>query len=110
MTARFVLDELDLDLPPFAPRLVVVVVIVIGGGADTRSFDAAAVPSRCTGAGRKRVILSRRRLLWVVIGDVGHCDLIDAVDNSQTGILLFSIPVIKIDLTVLGIATQPVRG
>jgi len=60
VTAGFVLDEFYLDLSPLATWLVIIVIIVISSGADTRTLHAAVLSSRCTIAGRKRVILSRR--------------------------------------------------
>jgi len=43
VTTRFVLDELDLDLPPLTAGLVVVVVIVVGRVADALALDASAL-------------------------------------------------------------------
>jgi len=74
VTARLILDELDLDLSPLATRLIVIVVIIVGRRADTRALEAAILCRRCTIAGRKRVILSRRWLLRVMFSDVGHCE------------------------------------
>lgn len=70
--SRFVLDEFDVDLPPFTTRLVVVIVIFVGGGTDARSFDTAIFSTLCavTVTGRNRVVVDRRRLGR--IGKVGH--------------------------------------
>ena len=71
MTARFVLDELDVDLSPLTARLVIIVIIVVGSGADARTLDAASL-SAIAIAGR--VVEARRRIV-VRIGDVGHCEV-----------------------------------
>ena len=41
MATRLILDELDLNLPALAARLVVVIVVVVGSGA--RTLDAAVL-------------------------------------------------------------------
>ena len=49
MTTRFVLDELDLDLPTLPTGLIVVIVVVVGHDTSTCALDAAR------GLGRVRV-------------------------------------------------------
>lgn len=69
---RFVLNELDVNLPSLATGLVVVIVIVVGGRADARTFDASVLPTGCAVAvtGRDRVVVDGWRLGG--IGKVGH--------------------------------------
>ena len=66
--ARLVLDELDLDLAPFAPGLVVVVVVVVRS-AGARALDASALQSAIAVV---QVIWSGGRVGLVVGGDLGH--------------------------------------
>ena len=40
---RLVLDELDVNLSPLAPRLIIVVVVVIGCRTHARAFDATSI-------------------------------------------------------------------
>jgi hypothetical protein len=66
VTARLVLDELDLDLSSLAAGLVVVVVIVVGGCSV-----GGALPLDASLFGGNAVVVGRRRvaILWV-------CDLV----------------------------------
>lgn len=41
MSAGFILNKFDIDLPPLATGLVVVIVIVVSVVADARPFDTA---------------------------------------------------------------------
>jgi hypothetical protein len=73
MSARLILDELDLDLASFTTRLVVVVVVVVDRagslalGAAVLSLDAIAITNG--------VVVARRRIS-VVFGDfAGHVAL-----------------------------------
>jgi small neutral amino acid transporter SnatA (MarC family) len=43
VTTRLILNELDLNLPALAARLVVVVVIVVSSSAGARTLDASAL-------------------------------------------------------------------
>lgn len=74
MSARLVLDELDLNLSPLAAGLVVVVVIVVGG--RTRPFRASICIAGDKGAiaiANTLVVVNRRRWVLVVVGDfAGH--------------------------------------
>ena len=70
VTTRFVLDELDVDLPSLPTGLVIVIFIFIASGVHTLTFDAAVLLRTGPVAGRKVIILDRGRLGG--IGDVGH--------------------------------------
>ena len=97
MPTRLVLDEFDVDLSSLAPRLVVIVIVVIASSADTRTLDAA-VGVAIAVAGRKRVVLRSRRLLWIGVSNIGH-DVgfgihgwsYRGVEESQRGILLMDL-------------------
>ncbi len=64
--SRFILDELDVDLPPFTPWLVIVVIIIVSCSAHARPLDAAGIGAVAI-VGR---VETRRMGVW--IGDVGH--------------------------------------
>ena len=52
MSARLVLDEFDVNLPPLTSGLIVVVIVVVGGGGtDARTLDSSGV-SAISVAGR----------------------------------------------------------
>ena len=68
MPTRLVLDELDLNLAPFAPGLVVIVVVVVGG-AGTRTLDASTLQSAIAVI---QIVWSSGRVGLVVGGDLGH--------------------------------------
>lgn len=70
MTTRFVLNELDVDLPSLPTGLIIVIFIIVTGGAQTLTFDAPVFLRVVPIAGRKIIILNRGRLGRV--GDVGH--------------------------------------
>lgn len=70
MATRFVLDELDVDLPPLATGLIVIVIILIAGRAETRALDPAILLRTVPIAGRKAIVLDRGRLGG--IDEVGH--------------------------------------
>ena len=67
MSSRFVLDELDVYLPPLAPGLVVIIVIIVRGGADARALDTSSVGAIAIAG---RVVETGGLSVW--IGDVGH--------------------------------------
>lgn len=72
VSARFVADELDLNLAAFTAALLIVVIIVVGS-AWTGAFDAASLAGdRIAIADRMRIV----KLCWgglvVLICDVGH--------------------------------------
>ena len=71
--SRFVLDELDVNLPSFATGLVIIVVIIVSSSTHARPLDAARV-SAVAIVGR---VETRRMGVWV--GDVGHGDCDDGV-------------------------------
>jgi len=80
--SRFVLNELDLDLPSLATWLVVVVIVVVGGssrGALTLDASVFAIA---------QVILVGRRARRVLIGNFrGHDDVLSAyVGSSSEGL------------------------
>ena len=65
MATRFVLDELDLDLPALAARLVLVVVVVV------RSWTRALGAAVCiAGKLAVAVVVKRGRRVLVVLGDL----------------------------------------
>lgn len=69
MATRLVLDELDLDFPTLAARLVVVIVVVVGRRA--RALGAAIGIGGVEGA--VAVVVELRRRVLVVFGDLaGH--------------------------------------
>lgn len=68
MSTGLVLDELDVDLPPLATRLVVVIVVVVGGRADTRTLHASIV-SAVAVAGR---VVQAGGRVRIGVSDVGH--------------------------------------
>jgi hypothetical protein len=71
VATRLVLDELDLDLPALAARLVVVIVVVVGGRA--RALGAAIGIGGVEGAVAVAVVVELRRRVLVVFGDLaGH--------------------------------------
>lgn len=82
VSTRLIRDELDVNLPAFAIRLIVVVVIVIaGGGTDTRALHAARLSTLAIGiAGGQSVIADRRRLLFIGIVDIAH----DGMEGTST--------------------------
>lgn len=71
VTARLVLDELDLDLSALATGLVVVVVIVVGS-AGTRALDTSVLKRAIAVL---QVVGGGGRVGLVVGGDLGHCEL-----------------------------------
>lgn len=72
VTTRFVLDELDLNLPPLAARLVVVVVVVVrGGGGGALALDAASFAGAITVL---EIIVHTGRIVLVVLGDFASHD------------------------------------
>ena len=81
VTARFVLNEFDLDFSSLATRLIVIIVVVIGGGAGSRALDATIdVGSRQTAivamtGSRHCIITGRWRRLLVVVRYFSHGDL-----------------------------------
>lgn len=70
VATRLVRDELDLDLPPLAARLVIVVVVVVGG-RGTLALDAAVL-ARGAAVPDGVVVEGRRGGRVVLVGDVGH--------------------------------------
>ena len=68
VSTRLVLDELDLNLAPFAPGLVVIIVVVVGG-AGTRTLDASALQSAIAVI---QIVWSSGRVGLVVGGDLAH--------------------------------------
>ena len=68
MPSRFVLDELDVDLPPLATRLVIIIVVVVGGSTDARTLDSSSISIAIA----SERVLSTRALVGVGILDVGH--------------------------------------
>ncbi len=71
MPSRFVLDELDVNLPPLATGLVIIIVVVVGSSADARTFDASRI--RVAIAGER--VVGARAVVGIGILDVGHCDV-----------------------------------
>lgn len=66
--ARLVLDELDLNLPALAARLVIIIIVVVCCRA--RALGAAVRIANAQGAA---VVVQRGRCVLVVLGDlVGH--------------------------------------
>ena len=70
MAARFILDELDLDLASFASRLVLVVLLVLTRGALSWTLDATGVDGAI--ATGDELVLRGRRVFVGDGGDVGH--------------------------------------
>ena len=70
MSARLVVDELDLDLATLAAALAILIVVVVVGGAGTRALDAAIL--RAGAVPDVRIVEFCRRRLVVLIRDVGH--------------------------------------
>jgi hypothetical protein len=72
MATRFVLNKLDINLSSLASRLVVIIVIVVA----CRCTDASTLHSTRIAtlsiAGRKRVVVSRRRMVVVGFSDFTH--------------------------------------
>jgi hypothetical protein len=68
VSSRLVLNELDLNLPSLAAGLVVIVVVVVRSGA--RSLGATTVGQGAI-AIADSVVVGRRRIVLVVIGDLG---------------------------------------
>ena len=69
MATRLILDELDLNLPALAARLVVVIVVVVGSRA--RALGAAIDIGGVEGA--VAVVVELRRRVLVVFSDLaGH--------------------------------------
>ena len=67
MSARFVLDEFDVNLSSLATRLIIVIIVVVGSSANARTFDSTGFS---TIAVTSRVAEVGRMVVW--IGDVGH--------------------------------------
>ena len=74
VASRFVLNELDLDLPPLPTGFIVIVVVVIGRGAGPWAFGATIdIQGSIIAVTRYGCwVLCRRRGLLVVIGDLSH--------------------------------------
>jgi hypothetical protein len=69
VTARLVLDELDLDLPPLTAALLVIIIVIVACHGCPGSFGASRIDSI---AGE---IITRRRVVeGRGIGDVSHFD------------------------------------
>lgn len=77
--SRFILDEFDLNLPPFATWLVVVVIVVVGGSSrGALTLDASAFTI-------SQVVLVGRRANRVLIGNFrGHDDLLSVYVGSSS--------------------------
>lgn len=69
--SRFVLDELDVNLPPLATGFVVIVIVVVRSSADARSLDASRIGVAIAG---ERVV-GARAVVGIGVLDVGHCDV-----------------------------------
>ena len=76
VTARLVLDEFDIDLPPLTTSSLVIVVIFIRCSAYSRTFDTT-----CVGAIARRVVVSWR---GIRISDVSH---VRKGRNGATGLV-----------------------
>lgn len=75
VTTRFVLNELDFDLPSLATGLVVIVVVVVGGSGVRGALALDAALLGC-GAAIALVVVGRGRVGLVLIGDfTGHVEL-----------------------------------
>lgn len=81
VTARLVLDELDVDFPSLATRLVIVIIIIVGGGGNAWTFDASSVAVAIAG---QRVV-SPGAILSVGILNVGHVATGEMGCNSSCG-------------------------
>lgn len=68
VTTRLVLDELDINLPPLPPGLVIVIVIVIRSSRDAWTLDASSIA--ITIASQR--VVSTGAVLGIGILDVGH--------------------------------------
>lgn len=68
--ARFVADELNLNLPTLAAALLVIVVVVVAAGHGPRALDAATLLGAAIAILRLFEVGWRR--LVVLIRDVGH--------------------------------------
>ena len=73
VTTRLVLDEFDVNLPPFATGLVVVVVVVVASGrTDPSPFHTAVLCTAVAVAGAEGIVASRGGVLIIRIGNVRH--------------------------------------
>lgn len=72
MAARFVADELDLDLTTLAAALLVIVIVIVRS-RRALALDAAALVGGTAVANRLRLVELGGRILVVLVRDVGHC-------------------------------------
>ena len=70
MATRLVGDELDLDLPALATRLIIIIVVVVGG-RGTLALDTTVLAGRIA-IPDGVVVEGRRGGRVVLVGDVGH--------------------------------------
>ena len=70
VATRLVGDELDLDLPALATRLIIIVVVVVGG-RGTLAFDTTVL-ARGIAIPDGVVVEARWGGRVVLVGDVGH--------------------------------------
>ena len=68
MATRFVLDELDFDLPALSATLLVVIVVIVARHGSSWSFGTARIDAIAS------EVVARRRMIKTSarIGDVGH--------------------------------------
>ena len=73
MTTRLVGDELDLNLPPLAPGLIIIIIIIVGGGWALTLHTTVIGRGRGAIAHGMRVVeYGWRRLVGLLISNVGH--------------------------------------
>ena len=70
VSTRLILDELDLDLPSLAARLVIVIIVVVGGGGSTLTLSTSALDGA---ASILEVVIVVGRV-WVVSNDLSRHD------------------------------------
>ena len=78
---RFILDELDVDFPPFSAWLVVVVVVIVCCSGDARPLDASIV-AVAIARRAQAIVLGTRAVLVVGVLNFGHGDLLRSTVKS----------------------------
>lgn len=68
MPSRFVLNELDVNLPPLAPGLVIIIVVVVSSSAGARTLDTSIIAIAIAG---ERVV-GTGAVVGSGVLDVGH--------------------------------------
>ena len=102
VSSRFVRDELDVNLPALATRLIVIVVVVVPGAAsvtDTSAFGAAILCGLAVAVAGERIVGSRGRALLGRFGEIAHVGMLDARGWLMAVVVISAARIVSIQLS-----------